>query len=215
MVNIRATTMITLKDLTLLIDHLHHANEVFDAEALLEERKNKETHYASELDKRKGYASRSVILHQKANQVINLEKKLLEECACTAITVQENIIYTARELIAESMYPWINRKEPLSKDIDELMSDKTFIPFASGLTATQKRLLCCPLTTLCLPEYLESKLSVVITKVTNNKKNVTPTLGDIFSFGISNLHTHLEENATYKLHLITFRLYVLGLLQEN
>lgn len=207
--------MITLKDLTLLINHLHHANEVFDTEALLEERKNKEIHYASELDKRKGYAPRSVILHQKADQVINLEKKLLEECACTAINLEETIIYTARELIAESMYPWINRREPLVKDMEELMSDDTFIPFASGLTATHEKLLRCSVHKLTLPEYLEDELSAVIAHRNNHEKNVAPTLGDIFSFEVSNLHHHFKEKADYKVHLITFRLYVLGLLKRN
>lgn len=208
--------MITLKDLNLIINHLHHANEIFDIEALLEERKHTVSKVILDRDLRNHSLPRSVILRNKAEQVCTLEKKLLEECNCLKLSLEEDTIYAARELIAESVYPWINRKEPQEQCIDEIMSDETFISYSKDLTEKKKKLLASPLSLLSLPFYIEKELTIYFTaKKSKTKKDVTTTVADIFSFGIHNLSLVFLSNKEYKTKLITFRLHILGLLEES
>lgn len=205
--------MITLKDLTTLIDHLHQANRIFDTEAILEERKHGDQKHAIAYDMRSRFAPRSVVLHHKADQVNSIEKKLLQECDTAIVTLEENTIYTARELIAESVYPWINRKEPSLQYMEDLMSDSTFIPYAQGLPQKKQKLLSSGIHILNLPQDLETELlSHCETRKIKTKKDVTITVADIFSTGLLSIPSLFSGNKEYKAKVITFRLYVLGLL---
>jgi hypothetical protein len=207
--------MITLKDLHLLINHLHQANEIFDAEATIEERKHKEIGKNITHERRTQHEPRSVVLHHKATLVNSIEKKLLQECDTAIVTLEENTIYAARELIAESVYPWLHRKEPPLEYIKDLLADETFIPFSHGLTEKKKKLLDSGIHLLILPLEIEKELSSHFTSIkAKTKKDVTTTVGDIFSFGIENLHTLFPQHTEYIVTLITFRLYTLGLLED-
>lgn len=206
------STMITLKELHLLINHLHQANEIFDAEAVIEERK----HYPSPVaknDRRAGHVPRSVTLHHKADMVQDLEKKLLQECDQALVALEENTIYLARELIAESVYPWLHRKEPPQSYIDEVMNDETFTPFAQGLAEKRRKLLTSGAHLLLLPLEIEEELRTHIQTI--KKKDVTVTLGDILSIGQKNFPSLFTTNSDYWAEVLTFRCYTLGVLEKG
>ena len=203
--------MITLKDLTLLINHLHQANRIFDTEALIEERKTRNSEANILEDKRTHYAPRSVILHSKAVLVESLEKKLLEECDNATVPLEETTIYAARELVTESMYQWIHRREPPIEYMEDLMSDPTFIPYSHGLELKKKELLCGGLYPLLLPKDLEEDVLIN----TPHPKNVAIAISDIFHIGTEGLSSIFSHNKEYGAKLIIFRLYVLGLLEED
>lgn len=208
--------MITLRDLNTLINHLHQANQIFDTEAIIEERKHHDTKNILAHDMRDKYAPRSVVLHHKADQVITLEKKLLQECDTAIVTLEENTIYAARELIAESVYPWINRREPSVQSINDLMSDETFIPYAHGLTEKKKKLLTSGIHMLLLPQDTETSIHSYFSKVkSHSRKDVTITIGDVVSFGTSNIPSLFSHNTEYNTLLVLFRLHVLGLLETT
>lgn len=207
--------MITLKDLNLLINHLHKANQIFDTEASIEERKYRDAENNIFQDKRTQHAPRSVMLHHKAELINALEKKLLEECDVATVTLEENTIYSARELIAESVYPWLLRKEPPTDYIDELMSDETFVPFSHGLSEKKKKLLGSSIHILMLPLDAEKELQAYIMKnKSEHNQDITISLSDVISHILNTAGSVFISNEEYKKKLITFRLYTLGLLED-
>lgn len=207
--------MITLKDLTLLINHLSEANRLFDNEATMEERKQEATKENSVYNNmRSMHEPRSVTLHNKAIIVSTLEKELLQECDHAIVNLEENTIYSARELIAESVYPWINRREPPIEYINTLLQDKTFIPFSYGLPSKKEKLLKSDLHILMLPQEIKDEIQVSF-ETSKIRKDMIITIGDLFSLGIENESSLFSRNATYKTKLILFRLYILGLMENK
>lgn len=208
--------MITLKDLNTLINHLHQANLIFETEATIEERKHKEIEKKILNDKRTEHAPRSFVLHHKAEMVETIEKKLLTECEKATVTLEESTIYSARELIAESMYPWINRKEPPTQYMDELIADETFIPFAYKLEEKKKIILESGIHSLLLPEEARKEIITFFEyKKSKTEKYLTITVGDIFLFPKEKYSEFFINNTEYKTKLLLFRLYTTGLLEKD
>jgi hypothetical protein len=207
--------MITLKDLTLLINRLNEAQRIFDAEATIEERKHKHAEHPITHDKRSSQP-RSFVLHHKADIVHAIEQKILTDCEKATVSLDENTIYTARELIAESVYPWISRREPPESHIDDLLEDETFTPYAKGLEEKKHKLLESSLHILLLPPELQFEFA---THFELQKKelghDVTISIGDVISFGVQNLSSLFDGEYAYKTKLILFRLYVLGLINRK
>lgn len=207
--------MTTAHDLELLINHLHEANKIFDNEAVHEDKKLQEKRNSSIHDFRSTLAPRSMVLRSKAGAANDLKKRLLQECDQNLVTLEENTIYAARELIAESTYLWIGRKEPPVDYMETLLADETFIPFAYGLSGKKKRLLHAELHILGLHQTLTTELTTFFRKIKEERKeDITVTLGDIVTFGVQNIHTIFTENSDYKTKVILFKLYIIGLLEK-
>lgn len=211
--------MITLKDLNTLLKHLHLANEIFDTEAILEEKKHKDNPVALQKEHRKGYASRSDVLHGKAQLAEHIKDILLCEYDRTVVSLEEDTIYQARELITESMYPWIQRKEPPVKGIDELLEDTTFIPFSSGLQTKRNKLLASHIRILNLPSTLELAIHTLLTQNKDtDQQEVTVTVGDILQYGIYSLSESITFDTSNDISLeklLFFKLYILGLVERK
>jgi hypothetical protein len=209
--------MITLKDLNVLIAHLHHAGDIFTTEAAIEERKYKDVKKVVIHDMRSPHAPRNEVLHHKAELVTALEKNLLKECTSITVAIEENTIYAARELITESAYPWINRRELPLHHIEELMGDETFIPFSHGLEGKKKVLLASPLDILALPVHIQSEIEKYLETHTSPQKNdVRATVADIVFLDRVSLTSIFgdREHSSYNTKLLLFRLYTLGLIER-
>ena len=207
--------MTTTHDLELLINHLSKANKIFDKEAVEEDIKLQERKISTIRDFRSSLTPRGQVLRLKAGTANDLKKRLLQECDQNLVTLEENTIYAARELIAESTYLWIGRKEPPVDYMETLLADETFIPFAYGLEGKKKRLLRSELHILSLHQSLTEELTKFFRVIKEEKKeDITVTLGDIITFGVQNLHTIFKENSDYKTKVILFKLYIIGLLEK-
>lgn len=207
--------MTSVHDLELLINHLHEANKIFDNEAVSEDIKLQEKRSSNIHDFRSALAPRSMVLKSKAGAANDIKKRLLQECDQNLVTLEENTIYTARELIAESTYLWICRKEPPVDYMEALLADETFIPFSLGLIGKKKRLLHAELHVLGLHQTLTEELTNFFRKIKEERKeDITVTLGDIISFGAQNIHTIFKDKKEYKTKVILFKLYIIGLLEK-
>lgn len=207
--------MLTSQDLEKLAHHLHEANAIFDKEAAHEDEKLQSERFTGVRDLRFSLMPRSVVLRQKAASAIDIKKRLLAECDENITELEENTIYTARELIAESTYLWIRRKEPPVEYMDELLNDETFIPFAYGLEHKKKKLLRSELHVLLLPNDMTHEITKCIQKIKEEKKeDITVTLGDVLTFGKDKLHTIFKENSDYKTKVLLFKLYCIGLVEK-
>jgi hypothetical protein len=100
--------------------------------------------------------------------------------------------------------------------MEELMSDETFEPLLHDLYIKEKEILTSPVSVLNLPMHLEEKINNAFWKKTNT------TLGESIPCTVEymkSLHQHElktivkdEEDQNYAMKLITFRLYILGIL---
>ncbi len=188
---------------------------IFDNEAVNEDNKLQEKRHESLKNFRSAHAPRGEVLRSKAESANDLKRRLLQECDQNLVTLEENTIYAARELIAESTYLWIGRKEPPIEYMEELLADETFIPLAYGLAGKKKRLLHSELHVLGLHQNLNTEISNYFRPLKEEKKeDITVTLGDIVSFDLPKLHTIFKDNSDYKAKVILFKLYILGLLEK-
>lgn len=167
------------------------------------------TRHPRVLDRETFYQHEHVALLTVIDQVESFADTVEEED-------KEEVVYLARKLMAEVNYPWIRRKVLEESTYREMYFDKDFEPYAEGLPHKQQALCMSPVSALGLSLDLEKELIEELRhKVSlSMRKEYSPQVKDVITHR-SELHHMFKDDWSKKAHLITFRLFELGLIENG